>query len=462
MIGFLIGLVFFAFTIPIRSAILIVNSTVKATEAVAFQRFKLRRKNDGKEVDALDSSINRRKNAKESMTRSELALYMAQKLALRSLKTLLSIVQWTARLITSISVLIMMVLILFVAVTVACMGAIVTFVIGGGLTSSGISSGASGGSGNQNCVSMADQYLEACQVVWTDWHDKGYDYSQQMGRTDPDYGCFRTDCSGYVYATLQEVGLLPKPSNTEPFSTRDMGDVLMSLGKFEKLSYTGEDSLEPGDIIVKAGSHTQVYAGDGKWFNNGSKGNIPNHEGAYETSWSHGTGVVYRWLKSECENKDDENLTGVDVWLDVVLKTQKAIASKNPVYFSYANGQTDWIDCTAEVGTWIRPDCSGIVYGMCQVLGLFEKSPDGPGDCFYTGSMVDIMIGTGKFEDVTSQVPTESDLQAGDVVVGPGHTQIYMGDGKWVNGGNTEDLRKPDPDYGSYFPSSRHVLRYKG
>lgn len=459
MIGFLIGLVLFIITIPLRSAILILKGSMRTTELIAFNRFRNRQKKEGKESDALDSTLNRKKNTTQSMTPAELALYTAQKIALRGLKTLLTIIQWVGRLITFISVLILLVMILFVACIVACVGAIVGFILGGGISSGGVANTVTN---NVDCISMADEYLEACQRVWTDWRDKGYDYSQELGRTDPDYGAFRTDCSGYVYATLQEVGLLPKPSETAPFNTYGMDSTLMSLGKFEKLAYTSQEDLQPGDIVVKAEAHTQVYAGDGKWFNNGREGHIPDHEGAYETVWNHSGGTVYRWIKSECPDENAENLSGIDVWLDVILRTQKAIASKNPIYFSYSKGQTDWIDCTPEVGTWIRPDCSGIIYGMCQVLGVFEKSPDGPGDCFYTGDMVQRMIDTGKFEDVTDQVPTEGDLQPGDVVVGPSHTQIYMGDGKWVNGGNTEDLRKPDPDYSSFFPSGRHVVRYKG
>lgn len=461
MIGFLIGLVLFVITIPLRSAILILKGSIKTTELIAFKRFKNRQKNEGKESDALDSTLNKNKNTRESMTPAELALYTAQKLALRGLKTALAIIQWIGRLITLISVLIMLVMILFIACIIACVGAIVAFIMGGGISSGGVADNVSGG--GKNCTSLADEYVKACQAVWTDWREKGYDYSQATS-TDPDFGTIRTDCSGYVYATLQEVGLLAKPSDTYPFNTQSMGDVLMSFGKLEKLAYTGQDGLKPGDIVVDPKNHTQVYAGDGKWFNNGKAGRIPNNPGAYETIWNYSTGEVYRWKDdTECE-EDNGNLEleGVDVWIDVILTTQKAIASKNPVYFSYKNGQTDWIDCTPEVGTWIRPDCSGIIYGMCQVLGVFDKSPDGPGDCFYTGDMVGRMTATGKFEDVTSEVPTEGDLQAGDVVVGPSHTQIYMGDGKWVNGGNTEDLRKPDPDYSSFFPAGCRVVRYIG
>lgn len=316
MVGFFVGIIFFILTIPLRSAILILKTSIKTTEVVSFQRYKRRKKKQGEDVSIATDGIKKKKKIREGMTAPELALYHSQKLLLRALKTLLAVIQWIARLITCISVLVWIIVILFVVVMVACVGAIIMVIIGG-------------------------------------------DFNWSGG----------TDSNGGNNGTNQE--------STPNIDTSD--------------------------------------------------------------------------------------------WIDVVKQTQKVIASKKPNYFGTdANtgiSSSQWTDCTAELGTWIRPDCSGIIYGMCQVLGVFPKSPDGPGDCFWTGDMGQRMIATGKFEDVTASVPTEADLQAGDVVIDvQNHTQIYMGGGLWINGGNTADLAQPDPIPSSFFPdaSVRQIIRYKG
>ena len=311
MIGFLIGLVLFIITIPLRSAILILKGSMRTTELIAFNRFRNRQKKEGKESDALDSTLNRKKNTTQSMTPAELALYTAQKIALRGLKTLLTIIQWVGRLITFISVLILLVMILFVACIVACVGAIVGFILGGGISSGGVADTITP---ETECVSMVDDYLKACQAVWDNWRSKGYDYSQALGRTDPDYGAFRTDCSGYVYATLQEVGILEKPTNTPPFNTGSMGAVIMDTGYFDELDWTSQDELKAGDIVVQPGSHTQIYMGDNTWLNNGNTGHIPNHDkpwddgGWFANKMTNLGGKVYRLKPTECKETDGEDV----------------------------------------------------------------------------------------------------------------------------------------------------------
>lgn len=167
MIGFLIGLVLFVITIPLRSAILILKGSIKTTELIAFKRFKNRQKNEGKESDALDSTLKKNKNTRESMTPAELALYTAQKLALRGLKTALAIIQWVGRLITLISVLIMLVMILFIACIIACVGAIVAFIMGGGISSGGVADEIT--DVKTECKNNVEEYMNACQAVWDDW-----------------------------------------------------------------------------------------------------------------------------------------------------------------------------------------------------------------------------------------------------------------------------------------------------
>lgn len=311
MIGFLIGLVLFVITIPLRSAILILKGSIKTTELIAFKRFKNRQKNEGKESDALDSTLNKNKNTRESMTPAELALYTAQKLALRGLKTALAIIQWIGRLITLISVLIMLVMILFIACIIACVGAIIAFIMGGGISSGGVADGIT--DAKTECKNNVEDYMNACQSVWDDWRSKGYDYSQATG-TDPDFGTFRPDCSGYVYATLQEAGILPKPTEGSVFFTGNMGGVIMETGQFDELVWTSQADLKAGDIVVQPGSHTQVYMGNDTWFNNGSEGKIPgkdkpwNDGGYFANKMNSLGGKVYRLKPVECKDDSGEDV----------------------------------------------------------------------------------------------------------------------------------------------------------
>lgn len=466
MIGFFVGVIFFLITIPIRSAILILKTSTKTTEVVAFQRYRKRRKEEGKDASTATSGMKKKKKTRESMTKTELALYTTQKLLLRSLKFLLAMIQWIARLIMACSVLCWVVIGVFIVAIIGAIGAVMVTVMSDGFVISG-GSNSGGGTSSGKCEDVTEKYIKACHTTWSKWRelDTANDDYGRIIENHADYGTVRMDCSGFVYSTLQEFGVIDKGGY--PFTTHNMVGILEKTGKFDVLDWTNDKSvLKAGDIVVKQfdpGGHTQVYMGNDTWYNMGSD-NLdhaePWNDGDYFVNKIQGCSdaKIIRLKPVEC--KEESSIDTSD-WIDVVLKTQKAIASKNPIYFSYDKGQTDWIDCTKEVGTWIRPDCSGIIYGMCQVLGVFPKSTDGPGDCFYTGDMVGRMVATGKFEEVTSSVPTEADLQPGDVVVGPGHTQIFMGDGLWVNGGNTEDLRKPDPAPSSYFPAGSKVVRFK-
>lgn len=334
MVGFFVGIIFFILTIPLRSAILILKTSIKTTEVVSFQRYKRRKKKQGEDVSIATDGIKKKKKIREGMTAPELALYHSQKLLLRALKTLLAVIQWIARLITCISVLVWIIVILFVVVMVACVGAIILVIIGGDFNwSGGTDSNGGNISGNEDCVDSTEAYMKACQAVWDNWRSKGIDYSWSS-MVDPDYGNMRPDCSGYVYATLQEFGLLPKPNNGGiVFNTQGMGAVIMSTGKFDELDWTGQDALKAGDIVVQPESHTQVYMGNNLWLNNGDVGNIPNHDkpwndgGYFAGQMSALGGKVYRLKATECETGDKdwdcpEGGLPIPLYLQVQYKTE--------------------------------------------------------------------------------------------------------------------------------------------
>lgn len=313
MIGFFVGVIFFLITIPIRSAILILKTSTKTTEVVAFQRYRKRRKEEGKDASTATSEMKKKKKTRESMTKTELALYTTQKLLLRSLKFLLAMIQWIARLIMACSVLCWVVIGVFIVAIIGAIGAVMVTVMSDGFVISGGSNSGGGNlSGNENCVDGTKAYMEACQKVWDNWRAKGIDYSQTASN-DEDYGNYRPDCSGYVYATLQEFGLFAKPNTGDViFSTRDMGIAIMGTGKFEELDWTSKDALKAGDIVVQPSSHTQVYMGNDTWLNNGNNGHIANHD----KPWNTGTefidkmnsmgGKVYRVKATVCETGDED------------------------------------------------------------------------------------------------------------------------------------------------------------
>lgn len=69
----------------------------------------------------------------------------------------------------------------------------------------------------------------------------------------------RTDCSGYVTACLQYYGVL-KP--TAFLYTGIMGNtspVMQNTG-FKCMRWTGVSTLQPGDILVTPGSHTEIFS----------------------------------------------------------------------------------------------------------------------------------------------------------------------------------------------------------
>lgn len=275
------------------------KTTLRLEESSA--KKNLRKRNNGKKDSIIKRFTVKSKDIEKSMESSQKMRYKALKALLATAKTALAIIQGSAFIVGIISVLVIFVLLLFVAILVTA-GASVAI-----LASEG-SIGVGGGSSNPSqeavdCKNSADEYIEACERVWQNFRSKNYDYSW-TAVSDADYGIVRPDCSGYVYATLQEYGLLPKPSTTAPFNTGSMGDVIMGTGKFDELDYNGDiGMLKKGDICVEPTSHTQVFVSQTQWYNLGSEGHLKNPT-AYDASWFAPSIVkVYRIKQEECKDK---------------------------------------------------------------------------------------------------------------------------------------------------------------
>lgn len=194
-------------------------------------------------------------------------------------------------------------------------------------------------------------------------------------------------------------------------------------------------------LAVSAGSVVTVVLGDGIHFS----GTVSDTQEGGNTG-----------------NSDKQSFkNNQELWIHCVKETQKRIAKYK---FTYSNPSNPYYTpkTVPDLGTWIRPDCSGVVYACAQQYGAYELYPDGPpATIFGSSTQVASMTGTGFFE--VANVASGDQLVAGDIVVLAGsHTQIYMGDGLWVNGGNTQDLGEPDPvPQKMYFPAGCQVLRVK-
>lgn len=119
------------------------------------------------------------------------------------------------------------------------------------------STGSSSSSGSAGANSSVTKYLKAMKAIADD-NSHGYSMSN---RTGPDY-----DCSSFIYYALVNAGVLS--SDGYPFSTGNMGDVLIQAG-FKQLPYD-KNNLQMGDILVDSrsgasGHTTTIYSTkDGK------------------------------------------------------------------------------------------------------------------------------------------------------------------------------------------------------
>ena len=75
-----------------------------------------------------------------------------------------------------------------------------------------------------------------------------------------------------------------------------------------------------------------------------------------------------------------------------------------------------------KIKTDCETDCSALVAVCLNVAGILISKD------IYTGNMVDKIMETGSFSDLTSAKYTQSadELEVGDILVGPGHTAVVV------------------------------------
>lgn len=81
-------------------------------------------------------------------------------------------------------------------------------------------------------------------------------------------------CASYVAWVLVESGVVSEDYiNTLAFRGVDeLGTGLKKSGKFQNMGQISQSKMQKGDIIFWPNHHTQMYAGDGYWFNGGASG----------------------------------------------------------------------------------------------------------------------------------------------------------------------------------------------
>ena len=79
--------------------------------------------------------------------------------------------------------------------------------------------------------------------------------------------------------------------------------------------------------------------------------------------------------------------------------------------------------CTNQCGSF---DCSSFVSAILTVAGYFTTNPN-----FATSSEDSVLISAG-FKKVATSAPTSDNLLPGDVLLGDGHTALYIGNGQLV------------------------------
>lgn len=453
------ALILVLLVVPLKSLIFVTKGSIKFEEDSAKRKLK-KSKRKNKEVGITAEEILRRKKVlMDNMSKSQKLHYKALRALLASLKTALIIARGVMIILSIISLVVTSTVFIVVVILVSVSSVIAMLVTNGGFNGVGSSNGGNGGSqGQQVCSSKADEYVKVCKEVWLDWQKKGYDYSQSKKIKDADYGTVRVDCSGYVFATLQKMGYFS--SKDYPFGTGTMEEQMKKVKDVERIKFKKGMKLEKGDILVIYGTHTNVHVGDNLFWDNGRVGRIPNYSEPFVTDFVQkcekaSAAYVYRWKATKCPENNTNYGSNTEAWIETCRKVMKIFGSQGFTYYG-DGGKHKYLE---EFGTFVRPDCSGLVYCCAQMYGAYELIPDKASIPFYTAIQKKSMESTGFF--YSTKIKSKDELKAGDIVLGPGHTQIYMGDGLWINGGNTDDLREPDPVKSFYWKESYTIIRVK-
>lgn len=301
--SFLSALVLVLLVVPLKSLIFVTKGSIKFEENSAKRKLKKSKRKNKKVGITADEILRRKKVLMDNMSKSQKLRYKALRALLVTLRTGLVIARGVMFILSTLSLFVTSTVFIVLVILVSVSTVVAMLITDGGFSGGTGGSGGTASKQEADCKPANEDYIKACEKVWQNWRSKGYDYSQSPAK-DSDYGTVRTDCSGYVYCTLQEYGIFEK--GTYPFGTGGMDNILMKTGKFDKLEFDGKvESLKTGDICWDAG-HTQVYAGaKDKWYNNGNHGHLKN-ESAYDASWFlKDIKVIYRLKATECK-KDTE------------------------------------------------------------------------------------------------------------------------------------------------------------
>ena len=219
-------------------------------------------------------------------------------------------------------------------------------------------------------VMIQSQYGTGCGSVtstgsttsWVSWakniaDDDSHGYSQPHRNGNPDY-----DCSSFVYYALKQAGL---DVGSYAFNTSSEGAALEKAG-FERHDWTKVSDLQSGDVVWSS-SHTEIYAGDGKFVgahhdeNGGITGPKAGDQTGDEisvTSYASGYTAYYRYkgsmnvTNSDGSSSSAQAVSGSTGSTKVVGMSEKDAEAwfngqqgPNNYCATYAYGQCTWWTC---------------------------------------------------------------------------------------------------------------------
>lgn len=294
---------------------------------------------------------------------SNRATYIAQKALIRGMKFLVFVLQTISRLGAIVFIVSVIIIAIVAFILIACLSSILVVMDNGELT---FTVGELNSSKNKKTAATKtvdiDGWLNACQTVWTYNKKAGYSYKQQDMK-DKEYGNIRPDCNGYVWQCLSEYGSVKKPNEGRVPSTSDMASSCKSLKDWEVISWSDSAKLEKGDILLKPGEHSCIYAGNETYYNNGQSGSsFPDRDGVTKKGsynfWKNkmGSGCYIIRLKatldsvSSADTNKIKKMSDSETWKLMSGGKFKSYDEANKAYAKDPKGQTKfWTDLTTKV-----------------------------------------------------------------------------------------------------------------
>ena len=127
-----------------------------------------------------------------------------------------------------------------------------------------------------------EKMMQAAENIRVHCTKKNYQYDA----TQPDYkegiralwNKKGVCCASYVAWVLVEAGVVNEGTmNKIPYrGVNELYSGLIKTGKFKDIGTISQENMQKGDIVFWLGHHTQMYAGNGYWFNGGALPPGPN------------------------------------------------------------------------------------------------------------------------------------------------------------------------------------------